>query len=84
MAHVLMYTKTYCSYCTRARKLLARKGVEFTEIAVDHDRESERIMVERSHSDSVPQIFIDDRHIGGYSDLAGLDATGELDTLLGH
>jgi glutaredoxin 3 len=79
-----MYTKTYCSYCKRARKLLERKGIDFTEVAVDHDRDSERLMVERSRRHSVPQIFIDDRHIGGYTDLAALDASGELDTLLGR
>jgi glutaredoxin 3 len=84
MPHVLMYTKTYCSYCKRARKLLERKGIDFTEVAVDHDRDSERLMVERSRRHSVPQIFIDDRHIGGYTDLAALDASGELDTLLGR
>ena len=69
MPHVLMYTKTYCSYCKRARKLLERKGIDFTEVAVDHDRDSERLMVERSRRHSVPQIFIDDQRVGG---LAGL------------
>lgn len=84
MPLVLMYSKTYCSYCNRARKLLERKGIDFTEVAVDHDRASERLMVERSRRHTVPQIFIDDRHIGGYTDLAALDASGELDALLGR
>ena len=84
MPQVLMYTKTHCGYCTRARKLLERKGVEFTEVPIDHDRAAERLMVERSHRHTVPQIFIDDRHIGGYTDLAALDSCGELDTLLGR
>lgn len=84
MPQVLMYTKTHCSYCTRARTLLERKGVDFTEVPVDHDRESERLMVERSRRHTVPQIFIGDRHIGGYTDLAALDSSGDLDTLLGR
>ncbi|AUB82988.1 glutaredoxin 3 [Candidatus Thiodictyon syntrophicum] len=84
MPQVLMYTKTPCSYCSRARKLLQRRGIDFTEVPVDRDPEQERQMIERSGSRSVPQVFIDDRHIGGYADLAELDADGELDPLLGR
>ena len=84
MPQIVMYAKTLCSYCTRARKLLDAKGVEFAEIRVDRDRDQLRIMIERSRRRTVPQVFIDDRHVGGYDDLARLDARGELDTLLGR
>ena len=84
MSQVLMYTKTPCSYCTRARSLLHRKGVAFTEIPVDHDPEQEQRMIARSRRRTVPQIFIGEQHIGGYSDLAKLDADGKLDPLLGR
>ena len=84
MHQVLMYTKTPCSYCTRARNLLHRRGIDFTEIPVDHDREQEQRMFERSRRHTVPQVFIDDRHVGGYAELAELDADGELAPLLGR
>jgi glutaredoxin 3 len=84
MPEVLIYTKSPCRYCTRARDLLARRGVDFTEIPVDHDPEQERIMMTRSRRNTVPQIFIGEHHVGGYTDLAALDATGELDRLLGR
>jgi len=84
MPQIVMYAKALCSYCTRARKLLHAKGVEFAEIRVDADRDQLRIMIERSRRRTVPQVFIDDRHVGGYDDLARLDARGELDALLGR
>jgi glutaredoxin 3 len=77
-----MYTTMICPYCSRARHLFQRKGVVFEEISVDRDREQMAIMRRRSRRHTVPQIFIDDRHIGGYDDLAMLDARGELDPLL--
>jgi glutaredoxin 3 len=84
MPEVQIYTRTPCSYCTRARSLLQRKGVEYTEIPVDHDPAQQQQMFERSRRHTVPQVFIDDRHVGGYSDLAALDSCGELDPLLGR
>lgn len=83
MPQVTIYSTAICPYCSRARSLLKRKGVHFEEIAVDHDPEQMAIMVERSRRHTVPQIFIDDRHIGGYDDMALLDDRGELDPLLG-
>ena len=83
MPHITLYTTETCPYCTRALNLLKRKGVTFTEIPVDDDPEQWRIMEERSQRQTVPQIFIDDRLIGGYDDMAQLDAAGELDALLG-
>jgi len=78
-----MYSTTWCGYCQRARSLLARKGVAVREIKVDEDPQQRDIMVERSGGRrTVPQIFVGDRHVGGYDDLAALDRAGELDKLL--
>lgn len=81
---VVMYTTTICPYCNRAKHLLQRKGVEFEEIRVDHDPQQMALMVRRSRRHTVPQIFIDDLHVGGFDDLARLEARGELDPLLGR
>lgn len=82
MPRIIIYTTLMCPYCIRARRLLKRKGVAFEEIRVDFDPEQMQIMRERSRRHTVPQIFIDDRHIGGYDDMALLDRRGELDALL--
>jgi glutaredoxin 3 len=82
MPSVTLYTTMICPYCSRAKHLLKRKGVVFEEISVDRDPRQMQVMRQRSRRDTVPQIFIDDRHIGGYDDLAMLDAVGELDRLL--
>ncbi|MTW20124.1 glutaredoxin 3 [Allochromatium palmeri] len=83
MPQVTVYTTHTCPYCDRARRLLKRKGVAFAEIPVDHDRARMAEMVERSGRHTVPQIFIDDFHVGGYDDMALLDMDGELDERLG-
>jgi glutaredoxin 3 len=83
MPRVVLYTTRVCPYCIRAKHLLQRKGVEPEEIRIDTDRRQMRVMVERSRRHTVPQIFIDDLHVGGYEDLAALEARGELDPLLG-
>jgi glutaredoxin 3 len=77
-----MYTTMICPYCIRAKHLLQRKDVHFEEIRIDRDREQMRIMMERSRRHTVPQIFIDDLHVGGFDDLASLETRGELDPLL--
>lgn len=82
MPNVQMYATAYCPYCIRARDLLTRKGVEFEEIRIDRDRAQLKAMIARSRRNTVPQIFIDERHIGGYDDMARLDEAGELDALL--
>jgi glutaredoxin 3 len=79
-----MYTTSICPYCIRAKHLLERKDVEFEEIPIDHDHAQKRIMMRRSGRRTVPQIFIDDFHVGGFDDLAALEARGELDLLLGR
>ncbi|WP_298137639.1 glutaredoxin 3 [Acidiferrobacter sp.] len=84
MAKVLMYTTQVCPYCQMASRLLEQKGVEIDKIRVDLQPERRREMVERAGgATTVPQIFIGDRHIGGYRELAQLDVKGELDPLLG-
>jgi glutaredoxin 3 len=82
MNSVRMYVSGWCSYCSRARSLLRGKGVEFEEIDVDRKPEARAQMIAQSGRRTVPQIFIGDKHIGGYEDLAALDAAQGLDPLL--
>ncbi|MBK5939024.1 glutaredoxin 3 [Lamprobacter modestohalophilus] len=82
MPIVEMYSTAFCPYCVRARRLLKQKGIEFEEIRVDKDQDQMRSMIQRSQRTTVPQIFIDERHIGGYDDMAALDRAGKLDPLL--
>lgn len=83
MAKVLMYCTAVCPYCVRAEQLLQRKGVrEIEKIRVDLQPQLREAMMEKTGRRSVPQIYIDDRHIGGYDDLAALDHDGQLDILL--
>lgn len=84
MAKVDIYTKFFCPYCSRATALLDRKGVDYQEIDVTMDRQGLAEMIERAGGKrTVPQIFIDDQHIGGSDELAALDRRGGLDPLLG-
>ena len=84
MAQIEIYTKAFCPYCVRAKTLLADKGADYREIDVTMDRAGFDAMVERANGRrTVPQVFIDGRHIGGSDDLAALDARGGLDALLG-
>ncbi len=82
-AEVIMYSTRFCPYCMRARSLLKKKGVEYTEISVGRDRELWDEMEQRSGRNTVPQIFINDESVGGYDDIAALDRQGELDQKLG-
>ena len=83
MAHVVVYLTPFCPYCIRAKQLLNHKGVAFEEIRVDRDMHKRHEMERLSQRTSVPQIFIDDMHIGGYDDLSALDMHDKLDPLLG-
>jgi glutaredoxin 3 len=76
--HIKMYTKGYCSYCYAARNLLARRGLEFEEIPIAGDPEAEQQMRRLSGRSTVPQIFIDGKPIGGYTELVELDMEGRL------
>ncbi len=83
MAQVEIYTKSTCPYCARAKRLLDEKGVDYqeTELLTQPDKRSE--MIDRAGGrTTVPQIFINGRHVGGSDDLAALEAQGQLDALL--
>lgn len=85
MPRIEIYTTPTCPYCIAAKELLTKKGARFDEISVAGDPEGRRRMSLRAQGrDTVPQIFIDDRHIGGCDDLYLLDAQGGLDPLLGE
>lgn len=83
MKAIRVYTTSYCGYCARAKELLRNKGVLFQELDVTGDDAARAQLVEMSGGQrTVPQIFIGELHVGGYSDLARLEARGELDRLL--
>ncbi len=83
MSYTEIYFKSWCPYSQRALALLASKGVDFKAMDLTHDAdELEQQMRERTGRTRVPQIFIDGQHIGGYDDIAALDAAGGLDRLL--
>jgi glutaredoxin 3 len=83
VAKVEVYTTSYCPFCTRAKALLNRKGVEFDEIDVTDDPDLREKMVKRAGGRrTVPEIFINDHIVGGYDELHALDLEGVLDTLL--
>ena len=82
MPNVVVYCTPYCPYCVRAKMLLKNKGVEFTEYRVDADHALRAEMEQRSGRTSVPQIFIDDYHVGGCDDLFALEASNRLDEYL--
>lgn len=79
MPKVVMYLTPFCPYCSRATMLLQRKGVEPELLRVDTDPQLRQEMEQRSGRTSVPQIFIDDFHVGGCDDLYALEAEGKLD-----
>ena len=84
MAKIEIYTTPICPYCVAAKQLLTQKGASFTEIDVSRDNDLRQVMMQRAHGKrTVPQIFIDDQHIGGCDDLYDLEANGALDGLLG-
>lgn len=82
MPHVQMYSTPSCPYCLRAKRLLELKAVQYEEIRVDSRPDLWSQMTQRSRRNTVPQIFIDNYHVGGYDDLAALEARGKLDPLL--
>lgn len=82
MAHVIMYTTAVCPFCVNAKKLLAQKGVEVEEIRVDTQPQLRQEMMDKSGQRTVPQIWIGEHHVGGFTDLWELDKAGKLDALL--
>ncbi len=82
-AKVEIYTWSRCPFCIRAKGLLNNKGIEFTEYCIDGDEEARAKMAQRANGRrSLPQIFINDSHVGGCDDIHALDAQGKLDSLL--
>jgi glutaredoxin 3 len=77
-----MYVKDYCPYCTRAKNLLKKKGVEFQEIDISDDDDLQEFVIKESGRRTVPQIFINDKSVGGSDDIHYLNSIGELDKLL--
>lgn len=83
MARIEIYTKFLCPYCSRAKSLLKAKGVAFDEVDVTMDSAARNAMIGRANGRAtVPQIFINDHHVGGCDDLLALDSAGKLDPLL--
>lgn len=83
MAKVEIYTKAFCPYCTRAKNLLTAKGADYEEYDITMGGPKRAEMLERAPGrTTVPQVFIDGKHIGGSDDLAALDRQGGLDPLL--
>ena len=83
MSKVTMYSTAVCPYCINAERLLKSKGVqEINKIRIDLQPELRDEMMKKTGRRTVPQIYIDDRHIGGFDDLRALDIAGGLDTLL--
>jgi glutaredoxin 3 len=83
MPTITMYTTAVCPYCINAERLLISKGVkEINKIRVDLQPERRVEMMQKTGRRTVPQIYIDDRHVGGFDDLRALDLAGELDPLL--
>lgn len=83
MPQVEIYTQPWCPYCARAKRLLERKGVRFQEIHAPHGTPERQEAIRRSGGrTTVPQIFVDGRHVGDCDELIGLEASGSLDRLL--
>lgn len=79
---ILIYTSTICPYCIMAKRLLNQKGASYNEINIDRESGMREKMMRQTKRRTVPQIFIGDRHIGGFDDLYSLEVSQELDTLL--
>jgi glutaredoxin 3 len=82
MRPVVVYTRAYCGYCTRAMDLLRRKGADVTELNATADPAKRQEMIQRSGRFTFPQIFVGDTHVGGCDDLHALERDGGLDPLL--
>lgn len=79
---VTLYTKENCPFCVRAKALLSRKGVTFEEVHVEGRDDLRTWLVEATGQRTVPQVFVGDRSLGGYTDVAALDQEGRLDPIL--
>ena len=79
---VRVYTKRFCGFCIRAKRLLAKKGVSFEELAIDGNPELRQKMIAETQRNTVPQIWIGEQHIGGWQELNSLQRNEQLDELL--
>ena len=84
MPKVEMYTTANCAYCVAAKMLLKQRGLDYTEFRVDTDMAKREEMLMRAHRRTVPQIFIDDQHIGGYEDFVAAARSGKLAEIAGN
>jgi glutaredoxin 3 len=82
MADVIVYSSAHCPYCLMAKQLLERKGVAFREIRVDLEPAKREEMMQKSQRRTVPQIFINDQAVGGYTDLLAIERANKLDQML--
>lgn len=82
MAKILLYSKSHCPYCVRAKNLLTQKGVAFEEINLDDKLDELDALKKKTGQMTVPMIFINDKLIGGFSDLSALDSKNQLDALI--
>lgn len=82
MANVIVYSSAHCPYCVMAKQLLERKGVAFQEIRVDLEPAKREEMMQKSKQRTVPQIFINDQAVGGYTDLLAIERANKLDQML--
>ena len=82
MPKIIIYTTSFCPYCISAKRMLKKKGAKFTEINVSSQDIRDTMIKKANGNHTVPQIFIGERHIGGFDDLSELDALDELDPLL--
>jgi len=82
VAEVIIYTTAYCGYCIRAKQLLAKKSIDFREVNVEGRQELRSWLQKRTGQRTVPQVFINGRALGGFTELAALEQKGQLDPLL--
>ena len=83
MKKVVIYTGPMCNYCSAAKHLLNKKKINYEEIDIGYDDKKREEMLKKSNgAKTIPQIFVEDKHIGGYVELKALESKGELDTLL--
>ncbi len=82
MPKIIIYSKEVCPYCVRAKALLQKKGAAFEEIKITDDKTKQEMIEKSGGRMSVPQIFINEKHIGGCDDLYALDKSGKLDEIL--
>ncbi len=82
MAKVEVYSSAQCPYCVMAKQLLDRKGIDYQEIRVDRDSSKRQEMMKKSRQRTVPQVFINNQAVGGYTDLLALERAKRLDSLL--